>query len=315
VGIQPDASVASEIAKQRGGVTPTSVVRFTTGIGHWVYDVVGPGEEKLVVRIGTAEQHDDFLGARHWSKQLRSLGVPLPQLLDAGTWSGLPYLVLERLPGKDLILVYEELDAHQKQRLAAEVCRIQQRALALERGAGYGFKRLPDDPGLRSWAEVIEQSLCRSRRRLEQAKILASRVVDEVARHAQLLQPYFASIEPLPFLDDVTTKNVLVHHGVLSGIVDVDWICYGDPLFTLALTRASLLAAGRDLDYTDAWARQVATSAEQERAVCFYTALFCADFLSEVGHRFNNEAVAVDLAWVERLEAVLHAQLRTARGQ
>jgi hypothetical protein len=180
------------------------------------------------------------LGARHWSKQLRSLGVPLPQLLDAGTWSGLPYLVLERLPGKDLILVYEELDAHQKQRLAAEVCRIQQRALALERGAGYGFKRLPDDPGLRSWAEVIEQSLCRSRRRLEQAKILASRVVDEVARHAQLLQPYFARIEPLPFLDDVTTKNVLVHHGVLSGIVDVDWICYGDPLFTLALTRASV---------------------------------------------------------------------------
>jgi len=306
---RPTASVATEIAGAYWGRAPTSVVRFTTGIGHWVYDVTGPADEKLVVRIGNPGQHEDFAGALHWSALLRPLGVPLPRLLESGAWCGLPYLVLERLPGTDLIHVYNQLDLRQKQQLAAEVCSIQRRVASVGAGPGYGFVRVAAEACCSSWAEVIELSLSRSKTRIEQRKLLSCRAVDQVRRHVNELQGYFAGIEPLPFLDDVTTKNVLVHEGVLSGIVDVDWICYGDPLFTLALTRASLLAAGRDLDYTDAWAQLVATTPEQKRAVRFYTALFCADFLSEVGHAFNSEAAAVDFAWVERVEAVLQAQL------
>jgi hypothetical protein len=308
-GSRPAASVGGEIAARYWGSAPTSVVRFTTGIGHWVYDVTGPADEKVVVRIGSTDQQEDFAGALRWSALLRPLGVPLPRLLESGVWCGLPYLVLERLPGTDLIQVYEQLDLRQKQQLAAEVCSIQRIVATLGPGPGYGFVRVATSACCSSWANVIEQSLGRSRARIEQSKFLGFHAVDQVSRHVNKLQGYFASIQPLPFLDDVTTKNVLVHQGVLSGIVDVDWICYGDPLFTLALTRTSLLAAGRDLDYTDAWAKLLATTPEQDRAVRFYTALFCADFLSEVGHAFNSEAAAVDFAWVERLEAVLDTQL------
>jgi hypothetical protein len=59
-----------------------------------------------------------------------------------------------------------------------------------------------------------------------------------------------------------------------------------------------------------AWAKLLAVTPEQERAIRFYTALFCVDFMSEVGHAFNGPPAPVDEAYLGRLEAVLDAQLR-----
>ena len=69
------------------------------------------------------------------------------------------------------------------------------------------------------------------------------------------MQAYFSAVRPTAFLGDITTKNVLVHEGKLSGIVDVDEICYGDPLFVVGLTHMALLAMGADTDYTTGWRR------------------------------------------------------------
>jgi hypothetical protein len=41
--------------------------------------------------------------------------------------------------------------------------------------------------------------------------------------------------------------------GTFSGIVDLDDLCFGDPRYVVALTLASLLAAGGPPDYVDAW--------------------------------------------------------------
>jgi hypothetical protein len=41
------------------------------------------------------------------------------------------------------------------------------------------------------------------------------------------------AIRATPFLHDTTTKNVIVtHDGVVSGIVDVDDLCFGDLKWT-----------------------------------------------------------------------------------
>jgi len=39
------------------------------------------------------------------------------------------------------------------------------------------------------------------------------------------------AVPAICFLDDLTTKNVIVQDGVLQGVVDFDHVCYGDPLF------------------------------------------------------------------------------------
>ena len=48
----------------------------------------------------------------------------------------------------------------------------------------------------------------------------------------------------------------------------------------------------------------------QSSALDFYTALFCLDFMGELGHRFNRpEAEPVDRAYVERLQGLLDRYL------
>jgi aminoglycoside phosphotransferase (APT) family kinase protein len=50
------------------------------------------------------------------------------------------------------------------------------------------------------------------------------------------LETYFSSVQPTYFLDDLTSKNVIVQDGELRGLVDFDVVCYDDPLYWLALT-------------------------------------------------------------------------------
>ncbi len=117
---------------------------------------------------------------------------------------------------------------------------------------------------------------------------------------------YFVGIQPVPFLDDTTTKNVLVHEGHLSGIVDVDEVCFGDPIFTIALTQMALLSSKHDVDYIDMWCDLVELSAEQRRVLNLYTAIFCVDFMGEIGQRFNRTTpLPADPARIQHLENTL----------
>ena len=303
----PTEADARRIATSFAGAPPHAVTRFNTGTGNWVYAVEGPGEQRFVVRIGAAGSSYD--GATHWSHTLRPLGVPLPALRDSGVTRGFPFLILERLPGQDLGDVYPALALSQKQRLAGQIVAIQRQVHALPEGRGFGYITLPGAAGLPSWHAVVDASLTRSRARTEAAGVLSPRPVQRVARQAARLARYFARVRPTPFLDDTTTKNVLLHDGALSGIVDVDWLCYGDPLLTLALTRTALLSSDFDTDYTDHWAALLALSDEQHAALRFYVAQCCVDFMSEIGQQFNGARIPEDPVWTARLEHMLDAHL------
>jgi aminoglycoside phosphotransferase (APT) family kinase protein len=116
---------------------------------------------------------------------------------------------------------------------------------------------------------------------------------------------YFSAVGPTPFLDDITTKNVIVHQGRLSGIVDVDQICFGDSLLTIGLTRMALMADSFDLDYIEHWMDLLKLDSQQRRIVNAYTLLFCVVFMSELGERFNRaEAKDIDLTRYVHLESI-----------
>lgn len=306
---QPTEADAAEVVRRVLGIGPESIRRFTTGLAHWVYDVQMPDGSGTVVRLGTPDQGSDFQGALHWSKTLRPLAVPLPALLAHGDYRGKPYLVLERLNGDDLGQVYRSLTSPARRSIAEDICQIQRIVAGLPEGPGYGFIRVPGEPSRKSWSDVIEGSLARSHTRMEAAKLVSPGLGDRVTKYATKFRSYFSRVRPTPFLDDITTKNVLVHAGRLSGIVDVDWLCFGDSLFTVALTRTALLATGDDTEYTDHWCNLLDLTQEQHDAVRFYTALFCVDFMSEFGHRFNQDVHQFDLERLTLLQHILNESL------
>ncbi len=58
-------------------------------------------------------------------------------------------------------------------------------------------------------------------------------------------------VESVAFHEDLTYKNLLVKNGVITGVLDVDEICFGDSLFALARCKVGLHCRGFDHLYTD----------------------------------------------------------------
>ena len=81
----------------------------------------------MVARLGAPGQAADFAGALYWYQRLAPRGVPLPAPLaiDLRPPPGsFPFMLLERLPGRDLGDEYPTLSAAQKRRLARRIARI-----------------------------------------------------------------------------------------------------------------------------------------------------------------------------------------------
>lgn len=98
------------------------------------------------------------------------------------------------------------------------------------------------------------------------------------------------AIPPTPFLHDATIKNVIVTaEGNVSGIVDVDDLCFGDPRYAAALTLAALTAQRGPLQYVSAWLRQAGWS--DDRLFRLYVTLFLLDLMAEHGQVFNGNQI------------------------
>ncbi len=311
----PTAEDALRILTEITGKQVSSLRRFPNGLAHFVYDGTLSDGQRLVIRLTRPAQRNDFAGAVYWSERLRPLGVPLPAIIRAEideTVHGFPVLVMERLPGTDLGDCYTRLTHDEKRRIARRVVDIQRRASELPAANGYGYAHTPDDPALLpTWRDVLDASVQRSREWTRSAGVMGEEAIDRVEAEVSRFGDYFARVRPICFLHDTTTKNVLVHEGNLSGIVDVDSVCYGDPLWLLSLICMALRSMGADLVYIDAWTTEIGLTEEQQRVLALYTALHCVTFMGEIGQRFNQDTpLPVSLRRVADLQDILGDLLR-----
>ncbi len=310
----PDEQQVAGIVQKSIGESLLTVHRFSAGACHFVYDVVTETHQNFVVRIAKPANKEFMAGALYWHRLLKPKGVPLANILYSdieAVTSPFPYMIIERLAGEDLGIVYPQLSKDEKKVLADEVSRIQRIAGTLPFGQGYGFVRsYESDSFMASWVDVLDSSLARSRKRIQAIGAVNACHVDRVAERIAKHEGYFSQVQPQCFLDDTTTRNVIVSGGKLSGIVDVDFVCFGDNLFPIALTRMSLLNAGFDLDYIDFWCDAANVTEEQRAVLQFYTALFCVDFMGEIGQTFNREcAQFIRAEDIERLIDILDVLL------
>jgi aminoglycoside phosphotransferase len=291
VDAQPTEQHAREIVRQALGEEPISTCRFPTGLCHHVYDVVTASKRKVVVRIAQPSNHAYLEGAVYWSSLLRPKGVRLPEIIhycldDART--RFPYMILERLDGTDLGCVYPNLSRREKAAIVADVVNAQRIVAALPEGDRFGHAAAYDTIPYNTWSAMIEASLARSESWISAAGVVDPAIAERVRSAANSFAHYFESVRPIPFLDDTTTKNVIVHDGRFSGIVDVDEVCFGDALLTPALTQMSLLSSGYSTDYVDLWSDALNLDDQRRSVLRFYTAMFCVCFLGELGQRFNS---------------------------
>lgn len=306
----PSEKLACDVAREALGWPGAAASRFTTGMAFFVYDV-SHGGNHAVVRMGRPEQADALKQGRALMDRLKPLGVPLPQIFAAGEHQGLPYIVMERLAGTDLGHVLHELSSAGSRRVAEAVADAQLATARSERSTRFGYAATPAQAPHGSWIDVIAAHIDRSSGRIAANGLFPLATVAAAERLLAIHRAALASVEPAPFLHDTTTKNVIVSaEGTLSGIVDVDDLCYGDPRYPAALTAAALLVWYDPQDYVDIWLARIGRP--RDAVFEFYVATFLFDFMSEHGTRFNgNEAASAPEAR-ERLSRLYHEALQRA---
>jgi aminoglycoside phosphotransferase len=199
--------------------------------------------------------------ALYLSGVLGPRGVPLPKILAEDVRGEFPWLLMERLPGTDLGARIAGLSDLQLDRIAAGVARAQAITGATGSAGRYGYAARPEHAPHTKWAQVLDANLARSRQRMARAGLFDVALVDIAQDALAALRDEIDQIAPTPFLHDTTTKNVIVKaDGDISGIVDVDDLCFGDPRYPAALTLAALSVTCRSGHGTRDGPRTIASS-------------------------------------------------------
>lgn len=86
----------------------------------------------------------------------------------------------------------------------------------------------------------------------------------------QEIQGYLDKVRPIPYLDDISTKNLLIYEGKLSGIIDIDWMGFGNMLTFVAMTKVALLNMNSDTKYIDYLLDEIYPNKMEYKAFVFY---------------------------------------------
>ena len=274
------------------GSCPVRIERCAVGQGNYVYIIETHGG-KYVFRL--SEETDAYKDTVYWLEKLADLDIPVPKVLGKGILEGYEYVILSYFEGKDIGLVYGEIKEQDKRNIAREIVGIQKKMEALK------LENIPMDW---CWKTEIDEMLERARVRIAQNGYFDTAKVEKVYSLAEELQTYFFGIQPIAYLDDVSTKNLLIHKGHISGIVDIDWMGVGDKLTYVALTYMALLNMECDTDYVTYILEEMKLSAIEEKAFLFYTIMYCVDFMGERGMQFMDKRIEVNEKIIDRLNTL-----------
>jgi hypothetical protein len=201
--------------------------------------------------------------------------------------------------------VYADLSTEDKKDIARDIVNIQNVVATLPQNRGYGYLTSYDDENYKKcWEDVIIEHLDRSRNRIKENKIFDYKKVDKIEKLLEKYDEYLSAIKPIPFLDDLSSKNVLINEGKLSGVIDFDWICFGDKIYVFALTNMALISLGYDTEYVDYLMEEIKASEIEREILRLYTLAFCVDFMGEKGMKFKDEIVEVSKNQIANLNMI-----------
>jgi len=301
----PDENIAATVVASMLGEKVLSSIRLTTGDQHFVFAVKTASLE-YVLRMTKDINRSYFTSAIYWQEKLIPLGVPLAKFIKSdlnGKYSSFPTLLMMRLPGDDLCNVYSNLTTLDKENLAKEMIVIQNTTKALPNGAGFGISSSYENiPEFKSWYDFLVQRLNFFMNIIGKASIFDATKILNAISIANEIKDDLHTIQAAPFLWDASERNVIIYQGKISGIVDVDEICFGDPLFVLGLTYSALENGGHDTLYTDYWADNLQLDENAKLRLEFYRLFYIVVFMRK--HSMlsaNNQKITFNVARLKNM--------------
>ncbi len=284
--------IALEIYRKHISAKKIKIERCEVGYGNYVY-IISDETYKYVIRC--SNENNAYENTIYWLKRLAKVNIPVPEVIANGKYQNYNYVILSYLDGKDLGIVYPTLSKNEKLKIAGEVVRIQKAVGTIDLDIEANW----------AWTSFIQYMLDRAKERIEKNGCYFDiNKVERLREMSKMLQDYFCHIKPIAYLDDISTKNLLIDKGKVSGIIDVDWIGIGDKLTYVALSNVALLNMDYDTDYIDFLLEEMKISQIEKKAFIFYSLLFCVDFMGERGMQFGDKKIDINEAIIARLNKI-----------
>ena len=278
----PSEGIAAMVVAAMTNEEVMSSTRMTTGDQHFVFAIKTTNSE-YVLRMTDLDRKSNFISGIYWQEKLIPLGIPLAKFIKSdlnGEYSPFPALLMMRLQGDDLCNIYSNLTDLDKKNLAKEMVAIQAATNLLPDGPGYGiaasYEQIPES---NSWYDFLMGRLLLFKDIIKETAVFDENYVTKVISIAKDMEDELLSMPARPFLWDATERNVIVHKGTITGIVDVDDVCFGDPLFVLALTYVALENEGHDTLYTNYWAQALQLDKKSQFRLEFYRLFYAIVFM------------------------------------
>lgn len=272
--------------------SPQSIDRCGVGIGNYVY-IVECKNTKYVIRC--SEEINAYDNTRSLLGKLSALDIPIPHVVASGKFLQYEYIILTYIEGKDIGLVYQNLSTNEKKKIAKDVVGIQNKVAELD------IKNIDENW---SWESVVKDILNRAKGLILKNGYFSIEKVERLQAKMSNFAEYFANVKPIPYLDDISSKNLLINNGQVSGVIDIDWIGIGDRLTFVALTKMAFLDLEYDTDYITYILKEMQLNETEKAVMDFYTLMFCVDFMGERGTKFLDKTVKVDEQIVKRLNQI-----------
>jgi len=294
--VAPDETIAAAVAAAMTNESVVSASRLTTGEQNFVFSVKTTISE-YVIRMTYMQYKDKFSSALYWQNKLIPLGVPLARFihtdLDA-RHSSFASVLMHKLPGDDLINIYSQLSDTQKMNLAHEIVTIQHSVNSLPEGRGFGFVgRYEDEPAFHSWYDFMLSRIEIAMNKIKDMGVFDVNSLSVIYSIAKELETDLRAVHAKPFMWDTSERNVIINQGKISGIVDVDDMCFGDSLFVLALTYVALELFGHDTVYTDYWADLLKLDANARLRLTFYRLCYILWFMRKYNLTSHNQQAII----------------------
>lgn len=267
------------------------IERCGVGIANYVF-IVSTASEKYILRC--SKDLDAYQDTVYWLRKLSVCEIPIPTVLMEGTYMDFSFLILSYIPGDDIGNVYSKLTDGEKKQIAKELVEIQRKVSEMD---------IETDAGWR-WNGFITEMLDRAQERIRRNHYFDVQKVYIIKDLQHEIQEYLDKVQPIPYLDDVSTKNLLIYEGKLSGIIDIDWMGLGDMLTFVAMTKVALLNMDMDTKYIDDLLDEIHPSFMEYKAFIFYCLIFCVDFMGERGMQFLDKTIPVNERIIERLNGI-----------
>ncbi|GCE31119.1 hypothetical protein KDA_66030 [Dictyobacter alpinus] len=295
----------SDLVRDVLDVDVLAVRHMNFGHNSLTYDVQLP-ERHIMVR--THHNASVFAHTERNITLLARLGLPVPHIITTDlTMTHVPfgYMLLDKIPGRDLRYELAAMSHEQMTVLAQQIVSFQHKVMALAPGRGYGFVAIGGEGPYASWLQLIKDAVYKSLSVVRQGPL--GEKMPDIGNKLSQFEAYLEHVPPTCFLDDLTTKNVLIQHGRLQGCIDFDCVCYGDPLFNLSLTQTGVLSDVGEpgLFYVEELCRCWQITEQQRQVVNFYSAIHAIDFLK---FQFEDPGEGHGL-WTERMLKAINSWL------